>query len=365
MNWSPRNLGRLRYQLGIDHDKSDIDQIIEATRNSVLRKLTINQLLAYLALCRKGTREQAAALLGSDPSPVGGWKTKFENLIESLAGEPPFTASAHHGAPFDVTASGRLFAKHAEQIVRHVFILTRELQKPRPVRLALSNYMAEIPFVGKILKQAQAELKTPLEIRHISADEKASVLKEHLVDFVFAAILAKNGEPFGLDPAVAFQPFLKPRIGLLSNYKLVPAPTVGEILKREQTFLLPPTRGAFLDILKTFLTAQEIEDLPGPRTYDIHLALDMLRLRLQPKTCIIVDEELAKIIRPTRSLQTTLPFLPFDSPVTIQMGVFRLKERRAQKSGRKEAAREDHPLLAFQNIVLEHLAKTPLALPAP
>ena len=113
--------------------------------------------------------------------------------------------------------------------------------------------MTEILDVRDILQEAQTRLGAGLTLRHIASHHKTSVLKQHVVDFVFAGTLAHGDEPQGVDDEITFQRFQKLRIGLLSNYKIAPAANPTQLLRREKEYLLPPTHGIFRDILATFL----------------------------------------------------------------------------------------------------------------
>lgn len=217
-----------------DNEYSEIKEIIEGTSASPLLRLTLYQLRAYVALCHERTQAQAWRLLGSNSTAVRRPRETVETILDELCKEKAFTKQAHQGRELGITPAGEIFLKHAEQILRQSFILSQELQKPRPVRLALTSYMTEVPFVRQILERAQTTLRTPIIIRHISSDEKTTLLKDSLVDFVFAGTAAKDGEP-DVDRGVSFQPFLKVRMGLLSNYRMAPeVPGASRLIRRER-----------------------------------------------------------------------------------------------------------------------------------
>lgn len=70
-----------------------------------------------------------------------------------------------------------------------------------------------------------------------------------------------------------------------------------------------------------------------------------------------MDEQLAGIVTRSRASRKTLQFVPFDGSRTLQIGMFRLKERENRRRRRTEAPTADNPVLVFFNIVMEELAK--------
>lgn len=320
-------------------DQPDIHEILQSIHKSPLLKLTLDQLRIYVGLCEAKSQEAAATLLECDASTVRRDRDALERRVKPISGERVFIDRHHRGGDIHLTSSGVLVEEHARQILFQIFLLIQELKRPRPVRLGLTNYMIEIAVIRKILEQAQAKLGTSLTFRHIASDDVIPFLKAHLVDFVFSGARAINEEARSIDEAIEFTPLIYTRFGLLSNYEIQPTKDGRQLIHQERAFLLPPTHGIFLDVLRTFLNDREIEELAGPRCDNIHFALDLLRFKLQPKACLIVDQEVARVA--ARHSPTKLHFLAFEPTQALKVGVFRLKERAAFRSRRTHGDNKD------------------------
>ncbi len=331
-----------------DNRDANINHLIRKTKSQLLT-LTLHQLRDYVALCHAKTQERAAQLLSRDPSNVRGSKQAVERALRERA----FSDVRKRGGELTVTPAGNVFQKHAERILLDVFELTQEVLKPRRVRLALTNYMTELPIVRKVLQQAQTNLKSGLILSHIASHEVESALLQGLSDFVFAATLSTNGEARSLDRAIQFQPFKETyRVGLLSNYPVSGrTPEVLQLTPVEQQTLLPPTHGIYLEVLNSFLTPSERENLSGLQSDDIHFALDVLRYG--QKACIIVDENLATMTM-KRSPGKQLSFRPFKN-ARIHIGAFRRKDMGilTKPSQPNSASIRHHALQAFEEILMK------------
>lgn len=328
------------------------DQLIEGTREAQLLGVPLSELRAYVALCQMKTQELAARVLDSDTRTISRQRAAIQKRITRLTGEGAFITSPHRGGELRLTESGRLLYEHAEEILRHVYILNQKFKTPRPVRLAFTNYMTEVPAIGRILHEARGTLGVGLAFKHVASDEITSVLKDQLVDFVFAGRLVINGVHRHIDKAITFRPLLSRRFGLVANYRITAKGDAASLLRQEKEFLLPPTHGSFLEILQTFLTPTEIKNLPGLRSDNIRFSLDLLRFNLQPRACVIVDEEIY------RSLPARLPFIRFEDGPIVQIGVYQLKERAVSSGHGGRERRMNHPIETFERLLSKHFGKT-------
>lgn len=103
-------------------------------------------------------------------------------------------------------------------------------------------------------------------------------------------------------------------------------------------------------------------ELTGPHFDNTHFALGVLRFRLYPQACMIVDSQLAGII--IESLppgkRKHLRFLPFEDGAETQIGAFRLKEPKRRirpRQGNRQGIKPiENSVEAFQRI-LEQVAQ--------
>ena len=328
---------------------TDFEQMVKGIDDDLLY-LNGFHFRAFLALSHARVQETAAELLDSDPSTVGRQKGSLAKRISAIAGESPFTEE-HRGGQLSLTPPGVIFREHAEQILRNLFILNQQLRKPRPVRLAMTNFITEVPVVGEILKDAYARLgMSSLLITQIASDDISRFLKKHFVDFVFSGLLVRNDEPDKPDKKVGFKRFFTEPFGLLANYEIKPSSTAKELILREAPFLMPPTHGTFFKILSRILKRKEIDKLPGPRSANLPFSLDLIRLGSIPKACVLVEGSLFKILAKKSPHLHFQPFSNFE--YTMQIGCFYLKESQRRKRGKPGA---DQPVQAFHEIVLSHI----------
>jgi hypothetical protein len=336
----------------------DVNLIIGETRGCPLLKLTLGELRAGVALCHTGKQKQAVRLTGYDTSRLRRAATAVDRQIMALAKEDAFIKEDGTYKEVGLTASGCLLDEHARQILWHVFQLSEELKKPRPVRLALTTYTTQTRFAAQILQEAQRKLGDSIALRHIASDDVVSLLKGQAVDFAFSGVLAESGRARDVDSEIDFRPLANLRMGLLSNYKIEPTPNPRQLLLQEKDSLMPPTHGIFLEVLTSVLSESEVDNLRGFRSDNIQFPLDLLRLKLLSKACIVVDEELARIV--SRSSKVKLFFSPFRNSVTIQAGVFRLKERSVPgppTQAKTGSGQGDAAVQAFENILEKHTLK--------